>query len=190
MLRLACFAIRAPFVRRLASSTASILPQLPIPMPKLSPSMLGGRIVKWHVQEGDTIAVDQLLFDLETDTLTEAGGRMRMQIESQEEGVLAKVFVEAAAACGDAADTIAVNSVVAVLSDSHDTSAAQSVAAAADAQWGTRVPTSACFDATLVGPAASAPAAIGSRRVGGFAWQAYAVPNTDAATQAAGCCMK
>lgn len=39
-------------------------------MPKLSPTMEGGTIVKWHKKEGDTVKGDDLLFEVTTDKAT------------------------------------------------------------------------------------------------------------------------
>ncbi len=64
----------------------------------------------------------------------------------------------------------------------------------ADANWGTRVPTSARFDPATVGLAAGAPLALGGRRKGPFCWQAYVAEEPAAAAADAGgsggCCMK
>ncbi len=47
-----------------------------------------GKILRWHVREGDRIQQEQIIFDLETDTLTEDGGRTVLEIEAHEEGAM------------------------------------------------------------------------------------------------------
>lgn len=59
-----------------------------IEMPKLSPTMEEGQIAKWHAKEGDTIDVDDLLAEVETDKAT-------MEFRSFDRGVLLKVLAAA-----------------------------------------------------------------------------------------------
>jgi pyruvate dehydrogenase E2 component (dihydrolipoamide acetyltransferase) len=55
-------------------------------MPKLSPTMEEGRLASWHAHEGDTVDVDALLAEVETDKAT-------MELESFFDGTLLKQFV-------------------------------------------------------------------------------------------------
>src|SRR5260370_11998161 len=59
-------------------------------MPKLSPTMEEGRIATWHKKEGDEIAVDDLLAEVETDKAT-------MEFRSFDKGTLLKTLVPAGA---------------------------------------------------------------------------------------------
>jgi pyruvate/2-oxoglutarate dehydrogenase complex dihydrolipoamide acyltransferase (E2) component len=193
---IAMYRLKALPTRLFARQLSTALPQIPIPLPKLSPTMRGGRIVKWLVREGDHVDVDQVLFELETDTLTEEGGRNRMLIEAQEEGIIAKIFVNESSVSGPKsaldpnADTTPVNAVIAVLSDSDDVNAAKAIAAEADERWGARVPTSPRFNPGMVGPFMATPHAMGSKRQGGFCWQAYVVQPEGQKSAGADACMK
>src|SRR5262245_40209141 len=57
-----------------------------IDMPKLSPTMEEGQISAWHKKEGDSIGVDDLLAEVETDKAT-------MEFRSFDKGTLLKILV-------------------------------------------------------------------------------------------------
>ena len=57
-------------------------------MPKLSPTMEEGVLLSWHKNEGDTVAVDDLLAEVETDKAT-------MEFRSFDQGTLLKILVAA-----------------------------------------------------------------------------------------------
>jgi pyruvate dehydrogenase E2 component (dihydrolipoamide acetyltransferase) len=57
-------------------------------MPKLSPTMTEGQLTVWHKKEGDPVAVDDLLAEVETDKAT-------MEFRSFDKGTLLKVLVPA-----------------------------------------------------------------------------------------------
>ena len=57
-------------------------------MPKLSPTMEEGQISVWHKKEGDAIAVDDLLAEVETDKAT-------MEYRSFDKGTLLKILAPA-----------------------------------------------------------------------------------------------
>ena len=57
-------------------------------MPKLSPTMTEGQLTVWHKKEGDTVAVDDLLAEVETDKAT-------MEFRSFDKGTLLKLLVPA-----------------------------------------------------------------------------------------------
>ncbi|MCL2724018.1 MAG: 2-oxo acid dehydrogenase subunit E2 [Polyangiaceae bacterium] len=59
-------------------------------MPKLSPTMEEGILVAWHKNEGDNIAVDDLLAEVETDKAT-------MEFRAFDGGTLLKILVQAGA---------------------------------------------------------------------------------------------
>src|ERR1700735_2519581 len=55
-------------------------------MPKLSPTMEEGVLSAWHKKEGDEIAVDDLLAEVETDKAT-------MEFRAFDKGTLLKILV-------------------------------------------------------------------------------------------------
>src|SRR5580693_9662502 len=57
-------------------------------MPKLSPTMEEGVLSAWHKKEGDPIAVDDLLAEVETDKAT-------MEFRAFDAGTLLKILVPA-----------------------------------------------------------------------------------------------
>ena len=57
-------------------------------MPKLSPTMEEGQISVWHKKEGDAVAVDDLLAEVETDKAT-------MEFRSFDKGTLLKILAPA-----------------------------------------------------------------------------------------------
>jgi pyruvate dehydrogenase E2 component (dihydrolipoamide acetyltransferase) len=59
-------------------------------MPKLSPTMEEGVLSVWHKKEGDAVAVDDLLAEVETDKAT-------MEFRSFDQGTLLKILVPAGA---------------------------------------------------------------------------------------------
>ena len=59
-------------------------------MPALSPTMEEGTLAKWLVKEGDTVSAGDLLAEIETDKAT-------MEFEAVDEGVVAKILVDAGA---------------------------------------------------------------------------------------------
>lgn len=59
-------------------------------MPKLSPTMEEGVLATWHKKEGDSVAVDDLLAEVETDKAT-------MEFRAFDKGTLLKVLVDAGA---------------------------------------------------------------------------------------------
>jgi pyruvate dehydrogenase E2 component (dihydrolipoamide acetyltransferase) len=55
-------------------------------MPKLSDTMTEGTLVKWHIKEGDTIAMGKVIADVETDKAT-------MEMEAFDGGIVHKLLV-------------------------------------------------------------------------------------------------
>lgn len=81
------------------SSTSVILPQLGLTMEE-------GKVVAWRKKEGDTVAAGEILFEVETDKAT-------MEVESPTAGIVRKVLVQEG-------ETVAVATVVAVITDTAD----------------------------------------------------------------------
>ncbi|MBN9062376.1 MAG: pyruvate dehydrogenase complex E1 component subunit beta [Rhizobiales bacterium 65-9] len=87
-------------------------------MPALSPTMEEGKLSKWLKQEGDKVKPGDVIAEIETDKAT-------MEVEAVDEGVLAKILVEAGA------DNVKVNTKIAVLAgEGEDVKAAASAAPA------------------------------------------------------------
>ena len=77
-------------------------------MPKLSPTMEAGNIVKWHVKEGDEIKEEDVLFEVATDKAT-------VEYNAIDPGFLRKILI---AEGGDAV----VNQPVAIFTETKDES--------------------------------------------------------------------
>jgi len=75
---------------------------IPILMPALSPTMEEGKLAKWLVKEGDSVAPGDVLAEIETDKAT-------MEVEAVEEGTLGKILI------GEGTEGVAVNKPIAVL---------------------------------------------------------------------------
>lgn len=88
-------------------------------MPALSPTMEEGTLATWLVKEGDTVASGDMLAEIETDKAT-------MEVESIDEGVVAKILVEAGT------DNVKVGTLIAILAeDGEDASTIEAPSAAA-----------------------------------------------------------
>ena len=79
-----------------------------IKMPALSPTMTTGTLAKWLVGEGDRVNSGDVIAEIETDKAT-------MEVESVDDGVIAKIFVDAGA------ENVAVGAVIAVLAEDGET---------------------------------------------------------------------
>jgi len=82
--------------------------------------MQKGKIIKWLVSPGDEVESGEILFEISTTQLTEdpEQGVIVMEVESQEDGWLAKVLVEA----GE--DEVSVGTPLAYVCDDEDAMAA------------------------------------------------------------------
>ncbi len=90
-------------------------------MPALSPTMEEGNLAKWLVKEGDKVSSGDVLAEIETDKAT-------MEVESIDEGVIGKIFVE------EGTEGVKVNARIAViLEEGEDASAISDQAAPAEA---------------------------------------------------------
>jgi len=58
-----------------------------IVLPKLGLTMTEGTIARWYKQEGDEVKVGDILYDLETDKLTN-------EIEARNDGIIRKIFIQ------------------------------------------------------------------------------------------------
>jgi pyruvate dehydrogenase E2 component (dihydrolipoamide acetyltransferase) len=79
-----------------------------IKMPALSPTMTTGTLAKWLVGEGDRVNSGDVIAEIETDKAT-------MEVESVDDGVMAKIFVDAGT------ENVAVGAVIAVLAENGET---------------------------------------------------------------------
>ena len=79
-----------------------------IKMPALSPTMTTGTLAKWLVGEGDRVNSGDVIAEIETDKAT-------MEVESVDDGIMAKIFVDAGT------ENVAVGAVIAVLAEDSET---------------------------------------------------------------------
>jgi len=75
-----------------------------ITMPALSPTMEEGTLAKWNVKPGDKVEPGMVIAEIETDKAT-------MEVEAVDEGVVAKILIEAGS------EGVKVNEVIAVLAE-------------------------------------------------------------------------
>jgi pyruvate dehydrogenase E2 component (dihydrolipoamide acetyltransferase) len=73
-------------------------------MPALSPTMTEGKLARWLKKEGEEVKSGDVLAEIETDKAT-------MEVEAVDEGFLSKIVVP------DGTDGVAVNAVIAILTD-------------------------------------------------------------------------
>ena len=95
-----------------AYASGTYPPHEVIPFPSLSPTMTRGGIASWKKAEGDRVATGDILAEVQTDKAV-------MEMESMEEGYLAKILVPS----GDA-DDIPVGKAVCVMCESEEDVAA------------------------------------------------------------------
>jgi len=96
-----------PQARRPFSNTSSSLAAQNFMMPAMSPTMTEGNISSWKVKEGDSYSTGDVLLEIETD-------KASMDVEAQEEGIVAKIF------SGDGSKGIKVGTRIAVLAEPDD----------------------------------------------------------------------
>lgn len=106
-------------------------------MPALSPTMEFGTLTKWHVKEGDAVAVGDVIAEIETDKAT-------MEIESIDEGILGKIIV------AEGTEDVAVNVPIAVIVEAGEDVPATSSTPAPRAEASALVPPAAAPVATPV----------------------------------------
>ena len=100
----------------------------PILMPALSPTMEVGKLVKWHVKEGDTVRSGDVIAEIETDKAT-------MEVEAVDEGRIGKLLV------AEGTEHVPVNQPIATLLTDDDSAASE----------GTRATTSSPFSINPTG---------------------------------------
>ncbi|KAL1311131.1 hypothetical protein AAFC00_001333 [Neodothiora populina] len=76
-------------------------------MPALSPTMTEGNIASWKLKEGDSFSVGDVILEIETD-------KAQMDVEAQDDGILAKITL------GDGAKAIKVGERIGVLAEPGD----------------------------------------------------------------------
>nr|ACZ51502.1 CND02450-like protein [Kwoniella heveanensis] len=76
-------------------------------MPAMSPTMTEGGIANWKLKEGDSYAAGDVLVEIETDKAT-------IDVEAQDDGVLAKIIVN------DGAKGVAVGTPIAIIGEEGD----------------------------------------------------------------------
>ena len=93
--------------QRAFSSTRSALAAQNFTMPAMSPTMTEGNISSWKVKEGDSFSTGDVLLEIETD-------KASMDVEAQDDGVMAKIFH------GDGAKGVRVGTRIAVIGEAGD----------------------------------------------------------------------
>jgi 2-oxoglutarate dehydrogenase E2 component (dihydrolipoamide succinyltransferase) len=78
-------------------------------MPQLGETVAEGTVANWHKKVGDTVAVDELLFDVETD-------KVSMEVPAIAAGVITKILVPAGT-------TVDVGTVLAVIDSGAEATA-------------------------------------------------------------------
>jgi pyruvate dehydrogenase E2 component (dihydrolipoamide acetyltransferase) len=76
-------------------------------MPAMSPTMTEGGIAEWKKKEGDSFSAGDVLVEIETDKAT-------IDVEAQEDGILAKIISQ------DGAKGVQVGATIAVLAEEGD----------------------------------------------------------------------
>ncbi|KAJ9662641.1 pyridoxine biosynthesis protein [Neophaeococcomyces mojaviensis] len=76
-------------------------------MPAMSPTMTEGNIASWKVKEGDSFSTGDVLLEIETD-------KASMDVEAQEDGIMAKIFAQ------DGAKSVQVGTRIAVIAEAGD----------------------------------------------------------------------
>jgi len=129
---------------------SSLPPHTSLDMPALSPTMTTGNIASWKKAEGDAIAAGDIIAEIETDKAT-------MEWEAQDEGVLAKIVVQAGAR------DVPVGTLVAIVVDE-----ASDVAAFANYEAGSAATSSSSSNAAAAAPAAPASSSPPSSSLSNF----------------------
>jgi len=99
--------LRSQCPRRTFTSTSSTLEAHNLSMPAMSPTMTEGNISAWKVKEGDSFSTGDILLEIETD-------KASMDVEAQDDGIMAKIFT------ADGSKAVKVGTRIAVLADPGD----------------------------------------------------------------------
>lgn len=145
-------------------------------MPALSPTMEEGTLATWLVKEGDTVTSGDVIAEIETDKAT-------MEVESIDDGVVAKILVDAGT------DNVPVGQIIAILAEEGEDVAdvvvptAAPAAAPAPAPEPEAAPAPAPMPAPTASPApAAAPSADGRVKASPLAKRIAANEGLDIAT--------
>ena len=121
-----------------------------IKMPALSPTMEEGKLAKWLVKEGDTVAAGDILAEIETDKAT-------MEFEAIDEGTVTSLAVP------EGTEGVKVGTVIATISAEGEAPAAKSATPAAPAAAPASAPAPAPVAQAAPASAPAKPAATGAR---------------------------
>src|SRR5271170_1200772 len=99
--------LRSHMCYRAFTSAASRSEPHNFTMPAMSPTMTEGNISSWKVKEGDSFSTGDVLLEIETD-------KASMDVEAQDDGKMAKIFVP------DGSKQVKVGTRIAVLADPND----------------------------------------------------------------------
>lgn len=113
-------------------------------MPALSPTMTEGKLSRWLKKEGDSVKPGDVLAEIETDKAT-------MEVEAVDEGILAKITV------AEGTENVAVNTIIAVLTEEGESLSDAPKAAPTPAAAPTPVAAPAVISAAPVAPVAAEP---------------------------------
>ncbi|MGL4975285.1 MAG: pyruvate dehydrogenase complex dihydrolipoamide acetyltransferase [Bosea sp. (in: a-proteobacteria)] len=111
-------------------------------MPALSPTMEKGNLAKWLKKEGDKVKSGDVIAEIETDKAT-------MEVEAVDEGILAKIVIEAGTA------DVAVNALIGIIASDGEDVAAAAKGGAAPSAPAPSAPAAAA--APVAAPATAAP---------------------------------
>lgn len=79
---------RVPRLARNVSYTSIRMAATNLDMPAMSPTMTEGGIVEWKFKEGDSFSAGDVLLEVETD-------KAQIDVEAQDDGILAKIYAQA-----------------------------------------------------------------------------------------------
>ena len=113
-------------------------------MPALSPTMEEGKLAKWLVAEGDTIASGMVIAEIETDKAT-------MEVEAVDEGILSSILV------AEGTEGVLVNTPIALIVDDGEAVASAPMAQPTAAASEPAVTPAAVAAAPAMTPAAAPP---------------------------------
>ncbi|CAO1633943.1 unnamed protein product [Parajaminaea phylloscopi] len=103
----AASALRNAVLRRNFHPSMSAQELTKFNMPAMSPTMTEGGIAQWKKKEGESFSAGDVLLEIETDKAT-------MDVEAQDDGILAKIVV------GDGSKNVQVNSLIAITAEEGD----------------------------------------------------------------------
>ncbi|EPQ29122.1 uncharacterized protein PFL1_03410 [Pseudozyma flocculosa PF-1] len=124
VLQRSAVAAKSALAQRSFHSSRQALALSKFNMPAMSPTMTEGGIAAWKKQPGESFSAGDVLLEIETDKAT-------MDVEAQDDGVLAKIIV------GDGSKAVQVNSLIAIMAEEgDDLSGADDFAAKAQSESG------------------------------------------------------